>query len=222
MVEPGWAISKRTTGTMKEAATAMEASAERTAKIMIFPVLSGLASLAVAASFIVPVVIFEMHNQATGASTAAAGHGNHAKVQIEAAWYVYSFLFYVTSYFITIFFNVGVMHCAAKRMDGGDPTVADGFKDAFSHIGAIFMWSLVAATVGMILRMISERSGLLGRCSIVGAPLGQPSGGAWYLCKEGIMTGFPALEGDACESVGFVAKDEVWHCPAPLVSVPGI
>jgi hypothetical protein len=83
----------------------------------------------------------------------------------------------------------------------------------------------VLATVLLVVardRQWLERSGLLGRCSIVGAPLGQPSGGAWYLCKEGIMTGFPALEGDACESVGFVAKDEVWHCPAPLVSVPGI
>jgi hypothetical protein len=67
-----------------------------------------------------------------------------------------------------------------------------------------------------------ERSGLLGHCSTVGAPLGQPSGGAWYLCSEGIMTGFPALGGDSCDSVGFVAKDELWHCPAPLESIPGL
>jgi hypothetical protein len=67
-----------------------------------------------------------------------------------------------------------------------------------------------------------ERSGVLGRCSAVGAPPGEPSGGAWYLCHEGIMTGFPALEQDSCDRVGFVAKNEVWHCVAPLVSVPGI
>jgi len=56
-----------------------------------------------------------------------------------------------------------VMHCAAIRMDGGDPTVSDGFKGAFAHIGSIFAWSLVSATVGMILRMIEERSGLVGK-----------------------------------------------------------
>jgi hypothetical protein len=55
------------------------------------------------------------------------------------------------------------MHCASIRMNGGDPTVADGFKGAFSRIGAIFMWSLVSATVGMILRAIAERAGLIGR-----------------------------------------------------------
>jgi hypothetical protein len=129
-------------------------------EIMIFPVLSALASVAVAASFIVPVVLLEM---ARVGATSTPGGAHHEKIQMQAAWYIYTFLFYLTSYFITIFFNVGVMHCAAKRMDGGDPTVGDGFRGAFRNLGAIFMWSLVAATVGMVLRVISERSGLLGK-----------------------------------------------------------
>jgi len=128
-------------------------------EIMIFPVLSGLASLVVAASFIVPVILFGMHHPTGTPAPGQPQPGFH----IQDAWYVYSFIFYVVSYFITIFFNVGVMHCAAIRMDGGDPTVADGFKGAFAHIGSIFAWSLVSATVGMILRMIEERSGLVGK-----------------------------------------------------------
>jgi hypothetical protein len=129
-------------------------------EILIFPVLSGMASLAVAASFLVPLVVLGMHDQTT---TTANGYSHHAEFQMNAAWYAYSFLFYLASYFITIFFNVGVMHCASIRMNGGDPTVADGFKGAFSRIGAIFMWSLVSATIGMVLRAISERSGILGK-----------------------------------------------------------
>ena len=43
------------------------------------------------------------------------------------------------------------MTCASKRMDGGDPTVGDGFRGAFSHIGTILVWTLVSATVGLIL-----------------------------------------------------------------------
>ena len=86
---------------------------------------------------------------------------------------------------------------------------------------------LVGAFVAVMLAVARdqqwfERSGVLGRCSMVGAPLGQRPEGAWYLCSEGIMTGFPALEGDGCDSVGFVAKKEVWRCPAALESVPGI
>lgn len=129
-------------------------------EIMVFPVLSALASLAVAASFIVPVVLYGVHHES---ATAASGSSQNTKVQFDNLWYAYTFLFYVVSYFITIFFNVGVMHCAAKRMDGGDPTVGDGFRGAFAHVGSIFAWSLVAATVGMVLRMIEERSSILGK-----------------------------------------------------------
>lgn len=134
-------------------------------EIMIFPVLSGLVSMAVGASFIVPIVLMLMHQ-----GNAPHPAGTHEKVHIEAAWYAYMFLFYLCSYFVTIFFNVGVMKCAAIRMDGGDPTVADGFKGAFAHIGGIFMWSLVSATIGMILRAIERRAGLLG--SIAASILG--------------------------------------------------
>lgn len=136
-------------------------------EILIFPVLSGVASLAVAASFIIPLVVFGL---ATSSDPAAAGASDGKNFHIEAAWYAYTFAFYLVSYFITIFFNVGVMHCASIRMNGGDPTVADGFKGAFARLGAIFLWSLVSATVGMILRLIEERAALLGK--IVSAIVG--------------------------------------------------
>ena len=129
-------------------------------EILIFPVLSGMASLAVAMSFLVPLVFLGLQDQS---QAAAAGDSGHREFQMNAAWYAYTFLFYLASYFITIFFNVGVMHCASIRMNGGDPTVADGFKGAFSRIGSIFMWSLVSATVGMVLRALSERMGLIGK-----------------------------------------------------------
>ena len=141
-------------------------------EILIFPVLSGVASLAVAASFLIPLVVFGL---ATSSDPAPADSSGSKDLHIEAAWYAYTFAFYLASYFITIFFNVGVMHCASIRMNGGDPTVADGFKGAFSRIGSIFMWSLVSATVGMILRLIEERAALLGK--IVSAIVGV----AWSL-----------------------------------------
>lgn len=132
-------------------------------EIMLFPVLSGLCSIAVAASFVIPLVVLGAASQ----EQPEKGFG--------PIWYLLSFLFYLVSYFITIFFNVGVMHCAAIRMDGGDPTVADGFKGAFKHLGAILAWSFVAATVGMILRLIEERAAIIGK--IVAAVAGL----AWTL-----------------------------------------
>lgn len=57
-----------------------------------------------------------------------------------------------------------------------------------------------------------ERSGLVSSCMEVSAPAGQDRSGSWQLCREGIMTGYPVLERDNCESMGFVVKEELWHC----------
>ena len=57
-----------------------------------------------------------------------------------------------------------------------------------------------------------EGAGLVSSCQLVAPPAGQPAGGSWYLCREGVMTGFPRLERDNCESRGFIVKRELWHC----------
>ena len=55
------------------------------------------------------------------------------------------------------------------RLNGRDPTFKDGIKNAWKHIGNIFVWSIITATVGLILRMIvdrienSERLGPVGK-----------------------------------------------------------
>ena len=49
------------------------------------------------------------------------------------------------------------------RLEGKDPTVADGFRAAFNRLHNIFGWALVSATVGLILRIIEDRSEKIGR-----------------------------------------------------------
>jgi hypothetical protein len=129
-------------------------------EIMIFPVVSAVASLAAAATFLTPVILTGLH---MSGGTTPGGSGTRAEFAFQAAEYAWLFAFYVASWFITVFFNVGVMTCAAKRMDGGDPTVADGFRGAFAHILPILAWSLVSATVGVVLRAIEERASILGQ-----------------------------------------------------------
>jgi hypothetical protein len=62
------------------------------------------------------------------------------------------------------------MHCASIRMSGSDPTIADGFQGAISSFVPILLWSLISATVGLVLRLIEERLALVGR--IVASILG--------------------------------------------------
>ena len=91
------------------------------------------------------------------------------------ATYVPLFAMYVVSYAIGIFFQAAVVAGATERMQGGDPTVRSALGAAARRIGPILMWAIVAATVGVILRIIQDRLAFVGR--IVAGLLGA----AWSL-----------------------------------------
>jgi len=122
-------------------------------EILIFPLISGICCLLVMASFAIP--LFASDNWRPPGEEAAAGE--------LVEYYGILFLFYFCNYFIIVFFNSAIIACAVIRMGGGDPTVGDGFRAAFSRIGLIVGWALVSATVGIILRIIEDRSKAVGK-----------------------------------------------------------
>lgn len=73
------------------------------------------------------------------------------------------FIFYLVNYFVIVFFNTALVGAATIRLQGGDPTLKDGLRLAWARKGVIFQWALLAATVGMILKMIEGRSSLVGK-----------------------------------------------------------
>lgn len=129
-------------------------------ELLALPVLSLLATIAVAASFLAPILL-------TDGGTAVQDPG--------AGGYVLLFVAYVVLAFITIFFNAALIHAANERLSGGDPTLGSAIRGALMRVGRIFSWSLVSATVSIVLRAIEERAGAIGR--IVGAIAGV----AWSL-----------------------------------------
>jgi hypothetical protein len=76
------------------------------------------------------------------------------------------FLFYVATYSITAFFNVALVNIASDRLAGGRATFNDGLQVAWNRKWRIFQWALLAATVGMLLRMLEDRLKFLGRMII--------------------------------------------------------
>jgi hypothetical protein len=76
------------------------------------------------------------------------------------------FLFYLATYSISAFFNVALVSIASNRLAGGKATFNDGLAVAWNRKWRIFQWALLAATVGMILRMIENRLEFLGRIII--------------------------------------------------------
>jgi len=75
---------------------------------------------------------------------------------------VLAFIFYFVVSTVVIFFNSALIAAANIRLEGGDPTLSDGFRIAFSHIGAILGWAAIAATVGLVLQALRERGGVAG------------------------------------------------------------
>ena len=80
--------------------------------------------------------------------------------------YVPLFIFYLIAYFIMVFFNVGLVHCARLIFEGKHPTVRDGINYSSSRVGTILSWSLLAATVGVILKVLEDRLGWLGQIAV--------------------------------------------------------
>jgi hypothetical protein len=77
--------------------------------------------------------------------------------------YLPVFLMYVVTYAVGIFFQAAVVAGATERMRGGDPTVRSALAAAGRRLGPILMWAVVAGTVGMIIRVIHERVGFVGK-----------------------------------------------------------
>jgi len=124
-------------------------------ELLLFPVISAVLSILVVVTFAVPAIL---------AGVFASGFEGAAGV--SAAGYAGVLLFYVVQYFVIFFCNTALVGAALIRLRGGDPTVADGFRIAASRIQPILGYAFIAATVGLLLRALSERSGLLGRLVI--------------------------------------------------------
>ena len=122
--------------------------------LLVFPLLSGLCTLLVAASFLIPVGLM------------AIGDG-HAGARVEegmsADAYLLMFGFYLVQYFVIIFFQTALTGVALMHLRGEPTSVAAGFALARARLPQILGYALIAATVGLVLRMIQERLGLLGR-----------------------------------------------------------
>jgi Family of unknown function (DUF6159) len=123
-------------------------------EILVFPVLSGIFTILAFAGIVFGGVV-------TGTFQRLAESGDRS-LEGNLLGYGILFVWYFVNWFIVLFFNVGVVACARIRLEGGDPTVADGFRAARANLGRIATWALVSATVGLILRVIAERSKLIG------------------------------------------------------------
>ena len=73
------------------------------------------------------------------------------------------FAAYLVTYFLTTYFMAAIIGAATVRLRGRRPTVSDGFRAANGIFLRIVVWSVFAATFGVLLRLASLRWEQAGR-----------------------------------------------------------
>lgn len=126
-------------------------------ELMIFPILSSLGTIIITLSFALPFILGGFFD------TAFMG-------KISPFVWMVTFAFYVVQYCVVFFANTALVGAAHIRLQGGDPTVGDGFRIAGSRFGPILGYALIAATVGVIMQIFNRKSKGFGRLivSLVG------------------------------------------------------
>lgn len=140
-----FALLKNSWNLIKASAAVLRADKE----LVIFPILSSLALVIVSASFAIPMFASGFFDQLIDG-------------QSRIFHYVVLFMFYAVQYTVIIFANSALTGAALVRLNGGDPTIGTGFRIALEHFGKILSYALIAATVGLILRAIADRSKTIG------------------------------------------------------------
>ena len=133
-------------------------------ELLIFPLISGICCLLVLASFAIPLYLGGYFQDSNGTFTfPPAQPREDASTSEWVLNYLTIFIFYFCNYLVIIFFNSAIIACAFVRMGGGNPTLIDGFRASWARFELIVGWALVSATVGLILRIIENRSEKAGQ-----------------------------------------------------------
>jgi hypothetical protein len=120
--------------------------------LMLFPVLSGIAGLALIAAFVFGIGPEQFEEGARQAD---------ATGQVPPLFIAAAFAGYFALSFIAVYFNVALIAAAQQSVGGKDTTVGDGLAVANQHLGKIAGWALLSATVGLLLSTL-ENNGKAG------------------------------------------------------------
>lgn len=126
---------------------------KRNKSLMLFPLCSGIACLLILVSFAIPIFLAD----------AWMPPADDAAPAEHVIYYGTLFLFYFCNYFVMTFFNAAVVGAAVQELAGQDATLGSAMKAATNRLPQIFGWAVVAASVGLILRIIEERSDRVGQ-----------------------------------------------------------
>lgn len=136
-------------------------------RLALFPVISSQCAVVLALFFFAPLVVLAVGQEGVQSWLAGRGWSGAGAEEIRQAgrWLVYGYgaIIYLVSLFVAAYFNTAFYHEVLRALAGKDVSVANGLRFALDRLTSILMWSLLAGTVGLIIRAIEERLGWLGK-----------------------------------------------------------
>ena len=151
-IRRGWGIAKASWSVLK-----------LHPKLLVFPIISGVTLIALVGAIGVSMYLERSH-------MAALLDFLHKVNPHDPIVYAVAFVFYFVCSFIVIFFNAALVFCAMQAFAGETPSLRAGLSTAAGRLPQILGWTLVAATVGVLLNALQNT--LRDRLGFLGALLG--------------------------------------------------
>ena len=142
-ISRGWALTKQSWGVLKS---------DRS--LVIFPMLSAIFAL-------IAVAVIWLPTASMSGVLAGEAINEH-----DPVYYVAAAATAYVSTFIAVFFNVALAACAVRSLRGEDTTVGERIRAAMQRLGPILGWTLVAATIGLVLRLLQDRIPLAAKIAV--------------------------------------------------------
>lgn len=132
---------------------------------------------------------------------------NAENINVDQGQYKYLVLlvYYAFAFFIVNFFQAGVFVIAHARFNGQNIGFSEAFGVAVKNSGKIFVWSLISATVGVILNAISEKSNIVGK--IVAGLLGAAWNIMTYFSLPSLVIGQNSIKDSFKDSASVIRKN---------------
>ena len=121
-------------------------------ELLLFPLIGLVLSIAYLAALLVPTLWLEFSRDGS--------------IEWSVADYIVTFVAYLGLSFIGTFSNMCVVYTAKTRFAGGDATFGQSVSFTLGRIHQVLAWAAVAATVGVIFRVIddtAQRAGAIGK-----------------------------------------------------------
>jgi hypothetical protein len=151
-IRRGWGIAKASWSVLK-----------LHPKLLVFPIISGVTLIALVGAIGVSMYVERSH-------MAALMEFLKKDNPHDPIVYAVAFVFYFVCSFIVIFFNAALVFCAMQAFAGETPSLRAGLSTAAGRLPQILGWTLVAATVGVLLNALQNT--LRDRLGFLGALLG--------------------------------------------------